>query len=400
MAYQSLSKIYYSSPKTYKDEYKKRFQSPFTQHIPIMIHQYKRKSSYSAFFYYTNDILLLMEQVYKNYDKFLCAVNSVPSVVRHQFVLLSILDEVKSTNDIEGVHSTRKELRDILDGTTPKSKRFTGIVHKYHDLITDRNISFDSCEDIRHFFDEFAHKEIVRENPNHQLDGQIFRKDKVSIESATGKVIHQGVCPEAYIIETMKQALEVLHSSSLPLLIRLGLFHYLFAYIHPFYDGNGRTDRFITSYYLRKDFHVLLALRLSIFIKKNRSKYYKLFAEADSEINRGDLTPFIIGFFKIILGTIDDTIALLRRKADQLEKYKERIYSLPVGDELSKNMYFILLQAALFYGKGINITELSEALKKSRGTVQKRLDATPKEFLIITKVNKTIYYKLDLHLFR
>lgn len=198
----------------------------------------------------------------------------------------------------------------------------------------------------------------------------------------------------------MTQALDVLHSPSMPLLIRLGLFHYFFAYIHPFYDGNGRTDRFITSYYLRTDFHVLLALRLSIFIKKNRAKYYELFTETDSEINRGDLTPFIIGFLEIILGTINDTIALLNRKKAQLKKYKERIETLPIGDTLSKNMYFILLQAALFYGKGISITDLTKLLGKSRGTIQKRLDNVQKEFLIATKVNKTIYYKLNLRLFR
>lgn len=198
----------------------------------------------------------------------------------------------------------------------------------------------------------------------------------------------------------MTQALDVLHSPSMPLLIRLGLFHYFFAYIHPFYDGNGRTDRFITSYYLRTDFHVLLALRLSIFIKKNRAKYYELFTETDSEINRGDLTLFIIGFLEIILGTINDTIALLNRKKAQLKKYKERIEALPIGDTLSKNMYFILLQAALFYGKGISITDLTKLLGKSRGTIQKRLDNVQKEFLIATKVNKTIYYKLNLRLFR
>lgn len=400
MAYQSLKKIYYVSPDTYENEYIKRFQSPFSQHISIMIHQYHRKSSYPAFFNYTNDILLLLEKVYKTYEKFLYVVHSVPPVVCHQFILLSILDEVKSTNDIEGVHSTRKELRDILDGAASQSERFTSIVNKYHELITNSDIPFNNCEDIRHFFDEFAHKEIIKENPAHQLDGQIFRKDPVSIESATGKVVHQGVYPEPQIINAMTQALDVLHSPSMPLLIRLGLFHYFFAYIHPFHDGNGRTDRFITSYYLRTDFHVLLALRLSIFIKKNRAKYYELFTETDSEINRGDLTPFIISFLEIILGTINDTIALLNRKKAQLKKYKERIEALPIGDTLSKNMYFILLQAALFYGKGISITDLTKLLGKSRGTIQKRLDNVQKGFLITTKVNKTIYYKLNLRLFR
>lgn len=144
MAYQSLKKIYYVSPDTYENEYIKRFQSPFSQHISIMIHQYHRKSSYPAFFNYTNDILLLLEKVYKTYEKFLYVVHSVPPVVCHQFILLSILDEVKSTNDIEGVHSTRKELRDILDGAASQSERFTSIVNKYHELITNSDIPFNN----------------------------------------------------------------------------------------------------------------------------------------------------------------------------------------------------------------------------------------------------------------
>ena len=118
------------------------------------------------------------------------------------------------------------------------------------------------------------------------------------------------------MIETMDAALKILHSQDFPLFVRLGLFHYFFAYIHPFYDGNGRTDRFITSYFLKKNFHLLLRLRLSVYIKRNRKAYYKLFEEADSEINRGDLTPFLQEFLRILLGTIEDTIGVLKRKKD------------------------------------------------------------------------------------
>lgn len=115
------------------------------------------------------------------------------------------------------------------------------------------------------------------------------------------------------MIEAMDAALKILHSQDFPLLVRLGLFRYFFAYIHPFYDGNGRTNRFITSYFLKKNFHLLLGLRLSVYIKRNRKAYYKLFEEADSEINRGDLTPFLQGFLKILLGTIENTIGVLKR---------------------------------------------------------------------------------------
>lgn len=32
--------------------------------------------------------------------------------------------------------------------------------------MTDTEIDFNTCQDIRNFFDDFAHKEISKENPN------------------------------------------------------------------------------------------------------------------------------------------------------------------------------------------------------------------------------------------
>lgn len=166
------------------------------------------------------------------------------------------------------------------------------------------------------------------------------------------------------------------------------------------YDGNGRTDRFITSYFLKKNFHLLLGLRLSVYIKRNRKAYYKLLEEADSEINRGDLTPFLHGFLKILLGTIEDTIGVLKRKKDQLQRYEKKIDALGFHDKLMEEMYYILLQAAFFYGRGVTITELADMVGKARNTIQKRLDSMPVNHLIVEKKGKTNFYKLDLLMFK
>mgnify|MGYP004684995943 CR=1 FL=1 len=198
----------------------------------------------------------------------------------------------------------------------------------------------------------------------------------------------------------MQSALDILHSNALPLWVRLGLFHYLFAYIHPFYDGNGRIDRFITSYFMQKEFHPLIGIRLSVYIKKNRTKYYKLFEEADSEINRGDMTPFVTGFLEILLGTIKDTIGLLSRKNEQLERMKEQIHSWYAKDETLQDMYYLLLQATLFYGQGLRIMDIAKIMKKTRPTIQKRLNTIPKEHLILTKKQTTIFYKLNPLIFK
>ena len=400
MKYEPLKKVYYTNENGYELEYSKRYAAPFTQHFDMPIKEYNRKNTYSAFLIYTQEIALLMEQIYKSYETLLYVIHSVPKIVLDQFTLLSILEEVKSTNEIEGIHSTRKELRDIIDGTAPRSARFTSVIHKYEDLLGRTNIEFKTCEDVRAFYDDFAHAEVIAENPDNELDGNLFRKSSVDIDSGTGKTIHQGVMPEERIISLMQYALELLNDESVPLLVRVSIFHYFFAYIHPFYDGNGRTDRFITSYFLSKHFHPLASLRLSIFIKKNRATYYALFKEADSERNRGDMTPFVTGFMRLLLSTFNDTIAVLQRKEAQLETYRAKVDKFISDDDLLQNIYYILLQAALFYGQGVPMAQLVKLTDKSQKTIKIRLESMPKEHLLITTVNRVKYYKLNLLMFK
>ena len=401
MKFISLTKYFYQhTQEEYETEYIRRLEAPFTVHFNIPIHQYNRKSAYPAFLCYTGEILRLVEKFYKTYEQFLYTVNTVPPVVLYQFTRLSIVEEVKSTNDIEGVRSTKKEIREIIEKKGAHYHRLQSVVHQYLELLGEEEIKFDTCQDIRNFYDDFTHQEITRENPQNRLDGSLFRKEPVQIEAATGKTIHQGLYPESRIIEALDQALRILHSEEYPLLIRLALFHYFFVYIHPFYDGNGRTDRFITSYFLSRQFHRLLAVRLSIYIKRNKSRYYHMLEEADSERNRGDMTPFVMGFLDILIGSTEDTIGVLSRKYEQMRKYESRIDAFQLQDKLLKEIYITLLQAALFYGEGISMADLMKVTGKNRGTIQKRIDEIPGNHLIVTKAGKTNYYKLNLMLFK
>lgn len=401
MKFISLTKYFYQhTQEEYETEYIRRLEAPFTVHFNIPIHQYNRKNAYPAFLCYTGEILRLVEKFYKTYEQFLYTVNTVPPVVLYQFTRLSIVEEVKSTNDIEGVRSTKKEIREIIEKKGTHYHRLQSVVHQYLELLGEEEIKFDTCQDIRNFYDDFTHQEITQENPQNRLDGSLFRKEPVQIQAATGKTIHQGLYPESRIIEALDQALRILHSEEYPLLIRLALFHYFFVYTHPFYDGNGRTDRFITSYFLSRKFHRLLAVRLSIYIKRNQSRYYHMLEEADSEKNRGDMTPFVMGFLEILIGSTEDTIGVLSRKNEQMRKYESRIDAFQLKDKLLKEIYITLLQAALFYGEGISMADLMKVTGKNRGTIQKRIDEIPGNHLIVTKAGKTNYYKLNLMLFK
>lgn len=293
---------------------------------------------------------------------------------------------------IEGVHSSRSELREILEGVS-KSSNFSSIIKKYNSLRFDDVFNFQNCTEVRNFYDEFIQSEVLEE-----LDRKIFRASSVDIESGTGKTLHRGVYPEGKIIDAMEFSLQILNDEKIPALIRIAVFHYFFEYIHPFYDGNGRTARFIASYYLKEHFNYFVALRLSVIIKRNRKKYYGLFSQTDSEFGCGDLTPFVYGFISMVATTFDDIEFNLNRKVKQLEKYREKLFSLVPKDDLSRKIYEILLQSSLFFGSGVSMQELMKLTGKSRNTINTRLLAAPKEHIAIVGKQK-FFYKLNLKIF-
>lgn len=71
-----------------------------------------------------------------------------------------------------------------------------------------------------------------------------------------------------------------LHDTQLPILIKAGLAHLQFETIHPFLDGNGRLGRLLISLLLAEG--KMLndpILYLSLYLKQNRSTYYRLLEE-------------------------------------------------------------------------------------------------------------------------
>ena len=393
MPYVTLHKLYYQDPDRYETTYQQRYTSPFTRHFPFSIRAYHRPRAYEAFLCYPEELLQLTERIGSLYADLLQLLPSIPQPARQQFQYSCIVEEVQSTNEIEGVYSTRKEIRDILSGKNRVSRQ-RSLVQQYVDLAAEQDFSLATCADLRALYDRLVAEEVYAEAPDEKLDGRWFRKESVDVVSGTGKVVHQGLYPEEKIIEALETALKVLHDKRIPILLRIALFHYFFAYIHPFYDGNGRTDRFITSWLLGKRFQVLPALRLSVVIRKQKKEYYRLFAETNEEANRGDLTPFVLGFLQLIAQAFDETLSLLQQELEQLEIGKSRLQKLEIQDPVTRSLAELLLEATLFGGEGLTMEQLCEQSRKSRMTVQKRLDAMPEGLLTREKNGKAWVYRI------
>lgn len=371
MPYTELIKLYYSEPDQYETVYHERFSSPYAQHIDFMIGQFP------AFFVVTPEIQARMLAIQRIDKKIVLVCSRLPEVALEQFSKRCLIDEIVLTNNIEGVHSTRREIDGILMnlGKQDKHTRFKGLVQKYLMLQMEEEIALKSCEDIRQVYDGLTLREVVEDCPENMPDGRIFRKGSVSVQSATQKEIHRGLYPEDKIISAMEDALAYLNDESAELLYRISVFHYLLGYIHPFYDGNGRLNRFISSYLLAKELQPILSFRLSYTIKENIREYYEAFKICNHPRERGDLTPFLHMFLKVVWESTEQLLTALTKRAELLDHYADSIMKLPyVDDPVFPKLYFYLIQAELFSEHGISTQELLAYLNLSRATLRKKLD--------------------------
>ena len=184
-----------------------------------------------------------------------------------------------------------------------------------------------------------------------------------------------------------------MNNESLPPLIRISVFHYLFGYIHPFYDGNGRINRFISSYLLSKELDPLISYHLAKTIKQNVSKYYKSFDYTNNIDNRGDLTGFITNFLEIILASIESLIDSLKDKIELLHYFEEILLS-NFKDKTDYGVLHLLLQNSLFGLEPLSTRKIAEILNKSYVTINNRL----KKDSIKTLLRSNIPHKYDLDL--
>lgn len=391
--YVFLKSLYYDHKEDYEALYESRYNSSNCVHLNFII------GNNPAFFMETPELLKKVIEITRLNNDISKLVNNLPPIAVKQYINKCLIDEIVITNNIEGVHSTRKEIGEILDDLESKSKkRFFGLVNKYRALLTVNDLSIKSSEDVRALYDEMFLSEIISEDPNDEPDGEIFRKGSVNVLNPMLKTIHRGLYPESKIIDGMETAIGILNDDEIEPLFRISLFHYLIGYIHPFYNGNGRLSRFISSYYLSSTLESIMGYRLSYTIKENLSTYYKGFKIVNEKINKGDITPFIIMFLDFIRESAINLKDGLIEKDKRLKLFASYIGNLPNDNsKIMDDLYLILIQASLFSEIGISTSELLDHFTFSRPTLQKKLSFIENNNLLITeKRSKHKFYQLNL----
>lgn len=190
--------------------------------------------------------------------------------------------------------------------------------------------------------------------PTHYRDGQNVIRD-----GSTGTIVYMP--PESKDVSNLMRQLItwIKHSEDLPCPVIAAIAHYQFATIHPYYDGNGRTARLLTTMILHLGGYDLKGLySLEEYYAKNLLAYYRAisigpshnyyFGRVESDISSW-IEYFVEGmafaFEKVVSQMIDsqnkgekDYSALIRtldpkqRKALELFKNYDVVTSHQIGN--------------------------------------------------------------------
>lgn len=355
MTYPTLEKLFY------KDASSKRYEN----HREQLLLRLEAESTFRTgitlehgelFCAVPRELSVANERVLRRERRVSALWKALPPVALGAFLRSLILDEVVYSNEIEGVHSTRRQIEVALNEAKRDTSSLAGAAERPHAPfmefarlylgLTDNPQLPNTLQDIRDIYDAVMRDSLDDEN---QIKHSLFRTRPVVIESNRGKILHEGVMPETAIKKMLEQMLALMHSEEIPEIYSALLSHFLFEYVHPFYDGNGRTGRYLLALSLSTPLSQPTVLSLSRVIAENKSAYYKAFDITERPLNCSEATHFVMTMLDLIGQAQEDLMADLQQKRASLDGLGQRVDSLDKSfSERDRDLLYYIGQLSLF----------------------------------------------------
>ena len=371
MEYRSLATLYHIDPSPSRGEHamellEQRLMNSSTFDLAITL------GNNALFVAVPRELSTLNQRVLERERKITKLMQSLPGLAGNEVLRSLVIDEVIMSNNIENIHSTRAQIEHALstnDTEKPQVKRFREFAKLYLDLSYGQYSRPKTIEDIRAIYDKVMADEHIEYPP----DGKLFHKDPVNISDGL-KAVHQGIAPESAIIEALEAMLALVDSREVPELYSALASHFIFEYIHPFYDGNGRMGRYLLSLFLERPLSKPTALSLSRVIAENRNMYYHAFQTAEDPLNHGELTFFVMTMHELILKAQNELIDRLEANVAALSMIRRSIEAISKNKEFTDKdieiIYLLAQQAVFGIEADASLDELAFAV--DRGTQQTR----------------------------
>ena len=232
------------------------------------------------------------------------------------------LEWTYNSNSIEGNTLTLQETKMILEeGFTVKGKslreHFEAVNHaEAIELIEEmvdkkRPIQTSDILDVHH---------IVLQKIEKDFAGR-FRTSGVRIAGANF------IPPNALKVPGMMDDLmEWVKDDQMDLIIKSTIFHHRFVWIHPFFDGNGRTVRLLFNLLLMKE-----GYPPAIILRNDRKKYY----DALNKANQQDYSKLLLLVLQAVERSLDIYLSNLENRYEDYLPISDIVQeeAIPYGQE-------------------------------------------------------------------
>ncbi len=268
---------------------------------------------------------------------------------------------------------------------TTKSERE---VKNYFATINHLFILARNHEEISVEITEELHKLLMKDimdDAGHLRDGSVFVGHKTETEIV---VKHN---PPFHSREEIARALTELYEwvdakDEYHPLLKAGILHHQFAYIHPFFDGNGRMARILTTYFLLlANYEVAKYFIIDDFYDIDRHLYSDTLHTADKGDKTAWLEYFLEGIAQSLQGALGRINDLSRKSVDEVTGEKRVLVSAREEEVLQ-----IVIDK-----KAIKSSDLEESFGVSRQQAHALLSSLVRKGLLDKfGKTKTSYYKL------
>ena len=232
-----------------------------------------------------------------------------PQSSNEAFGLKAMEDEIASSLTIESIDFSRDSVRKILRGYAPADESENRIfgMKKGLEFISDPDNKI--TEETIHTLYDIAIGQYLPENDKLKPD-IFYRHDSVYI---IGQELEHTGLPYEKLPEYMSKFITFINAeSTLNDLLKAAVVHFYIAYLHPYFDGNGRMARLVYLWYLRRQgYSSALFIPFSSYIERSRKGYYSAYSltEGNAKISGVmDVTPFLVYFIENVYNKLGSAL--------------------------------------------------------------------------------------------
>ena len=250
----------------------------------------------------------------------------------------SLETEIIATSAIENIDFSRDSVRSILSGQASKNeeeKRIEGL-KKGLEFISDPGNKITE-ENLYKLYKMAIGKYLDEEN---QLkEGNLYHHDSVYVVGT--KVEHTGISYKQ-VSSYMKSLVTYINQKDdIQDLMKACIIHFYIAYVHPWFDGNGRMARLVHLWFLvQRGYQSVLFVPFSSLIEKTRKQYYDAYQTIEDNYRYThtiDVTPFLLYFINNVYNKIEQPL-----QEDTLSVYRLALNQKKITNKEDKLWKFVL----------------------------------------------------------